>query len=128
MQVTATQSAQNVIIVATFDGTPSESNPIEFTKIPGNALSFAEAKKVTTYPSSAIVHQVASNSGTVTGDDRTIQYSINPEGQGVTIGSSSGVIVISWDSDPVNDYTITAELAEDEKYTRTTATYSLTVE
>ncbi len=128
MQVTATQSAQNVIVVATFDGKTSESNPIEFTRIPGNTLSFAQAKRTENAYTTESYTQAATKGDTVAGDTRNIQYSINPTGEGVTIDSSSGEVTIQRGSDPAGDYTITAELPEDEKYTRATATYSLTVE
>ncbi len=127
MQVTATQAAQNVIIVATFDGTPSESNPIEFTRIQGNTLSFAEATR-TEVSISVGFTQTATKSGAVAGDNRNIKYSISPADRGVTIDSSSGEVTIARDADPAGQYTITAELQQNEKYERSTATYSLTVQ
>ncbi len=125
IQVIATQSAQNVIIVATFDGRTIESNPIEFTRILGNILSFqnnslATSRGVTT-PA-----QTATKSGGVARDTRNIQYSISPTGEGVTIDSSSGAVTLT-SSATKRDYTITAVLPETEKYTRATATYSLIV-
>ncbi len=123
MQVTATQSAQNVIIVATFDGTTSESNPIEFTRIPGNTLSFpheALAGRDTTTSHTAI------KSGGVAGDTRNIKYTVSPTGEGVTIDSSSGRVEIT-SSATERDYTITAELQQNAKYERSTATSKLEV-
>ncbi len=126
MQVTATQSAEYVIIVAMFHGYTIESNHIEFARIQGNTLSFAEAWK-TPKSSGGEVHQVASNSETVTGDDRTIAYSISPTGKGATIDSASGVVTLDIHADGVYDriFIVTAKLAEDEKYERATATYRL---
>ncbi len=126
MQVTATQSAQNVIIIATLDGKTTESNPIEFTRIQGNTLSFTEVKKITHNPSNAAVYLVASNSGTVAGDDRAIRYSISPTGEGVTIDNSSGEVTAT-SSATKREYTITAELPETEKYRRATASYTFVV-
>ncbi len=128
MQVTATQSAQNVIVVATFDGRTSESNPIEFTRVQGNTLSFAQAKRTVNPGTTASYTQTATNSGTVAGDNRNIQYSVSPTGEGVIIDSSSGEITFKREADIAGDYTITAELQQNAKYTRATATYSLTVE
>ncbi len=125
MQVTATQSAQNVIIVATFDGTTSESNPIEFTRIPGNTLSFTQAS-ASVIPGLNLT-QTATKSGTVAGDTRNIQYSITPTGKGGTVDSVSGTVKLDTNLDGVHDevFTVTAELPEDEKYTRATATYTV---
>ncbi len=122
MQVTATQSAQNVIIVATSDGGTSESNPIEFIRIPGNTLSFND--NLLTLETSNILTIPATKSGTVAGDTRNIRYSLSPTGQGVTIDSSSGKITVS-SSVTEREYIITAELPQDEKYERSTATRKL---
>ncbi len=125
MAVTATQSAQNVIIVATLDGRTIESNSIEFTRIPGNALSFqynslATSRGITTSA------QTATKSGGVAGDTRNIQYSVSPTGQGITIDSSSGAVTLT-SSATEGDYTITAELPQTAKYERVTASYTLVV-
>ncbi len=45
-------------------------------------------------------------------------------GQGVTVDRSSGEVIIS-SSATEGAYTITAELQEDEKYTRAIATYTV---
>ncbi len=127
IEVTATQSAQNVIIVATFDGRTTESNPIEFTRKQGNTLSFTEARVIHN-PSSSPVYQAATNSKTVTGDDRTVRYTITPTDTDVTIDSSSGEVTIDEESDSAGEYTITAELPQDEKYTRATASYTFVIE
>ncbi len=126
MQVTATQSAQNVIIVATFEGKTSESNPIEFTRIPGNTLSYARTTRTVNPDTTGGISPFVTRSETVAGDTRNIQYSVSPTGQGVTIDSSSGDVSIDLDATERN-YIITAELAEDEKYEQSTATYTLTI-
>ncbi len=126
MQVTATQSAQNVIIVATFDGSTTESNPIEFTRIPGNTLSYARTTRTVNPDTTGGISPFVTRSETVAGDTRNIQYSVSPTGQGVTIDSSSGDVSIDLDATERN-YIITAELAEDEKYEQSTATYTLTI-
>ncbi len=123
MAVTATQSAQNVIIVATFRGSTIESNPIEFTRIQGNTLSFQT--DVATRRGTTTIDK-ASKSGAVAGDTRDIKYSVSPTGEGVTIDSSSGEVTVS-SSATEREYTITAELQQNEKYERSTATYKLLV-
>ncbi len=124
MQVTATQSAQNVIIVATLAGLSSESNPIEFTRIQGNTLSFARAR-LTQAPITTFT-QKATKSGGVAGDTRTIRYSLNRTGWNVNINSNSGEVEIKWNADP-SSFIITAELPQNAKYERSTATYTLVV-
>ncbi len=123
MYVSATQSAQNVIIVATFDGRTSESKPIEFTRIPGNTLSF-QGNIITERGTTTRV--TATKSGGVAGDTRNIKYSVSPTGQGVTIDSSSGVVTITSTATERN-YTITAELQQNAKYEQSTATGKLDV-
>ncbi len=124
MQVTATQSAQNVIIIATVDGLTEESEPIEFTRIPGNTLSFAQATR-TENPDSTFT-QTATKSGTVAGDTRNIKYSVSPNGNRVDIDSSSGEVrVLNYAI--AGDYAITAELQQNAQYEKSTATYILTV-
>ncbi len=125
MQVTATQSAQNVIIVTTFNGKTSESNPIEFTRIPGNTLSFAHGFTANPDITESFT-QTATKSGTVAGDTRNIKYTVNPTGEGVTIDSSSGKITIARDATERN-YMITAELQQNAKYKRSTAISTLTI-
>ncbi len=125
MQITATQSAQNVIIVATFDGTTSESNPIEFTRIQGNTLSFTSSNL--RLLRSGTRTQTASKSGTVAGDTRNIKYSVSPTGRGVSIDSVSGEVTASLEAKEI-EYTITAELQQNAKYIRATATYTITVQ
>ncbi len=126
IRVIATQSAQNVIIVATLDGRTIESNPIEFTRIPGNTLSFTTTGRIEDPNAIANLTETATKSGTVAGDTRDITYSVSPTGQGVTIHSGSGRITIALDATE-GDYIITAELPQDEKYTKATATYTLTL-
>ncbi len=74
MQVTATQSAQNVIIVATFDGTTSESNPIEFTRKQGNTLNFADATMIAS-PGDTLI-QTASKVGAGAENNREETYRV----------------------------------------------------
>ncbi len=125
MQVTATQSAQNVIIVATFDGRTSESDPIEFERVPGNTLSFQYDPLVTARGTT--LEQTATKSGTVAGDTRDITYSVSPTGAGITIDSSSGEVTVT-SSATERGYTVTAELPETEKYTKATVSYRLVIE
>ncbi len=123
-QVTATQYAQNVIIVATDNGLSAESEPIEFTRQQGNTLSFAQAS-YTRGRGNITVTQTATKSGGVAGDTRNIRYSISPRRINVTsINSSSGKVIIAYHGGP-RTYTITAELPRTAKYERSTATYTL---
>ncbi len=127
MEVAATQSAQNVIIVATVDGLTEESDPIEFRRKQGNALSFAQASRTTARGRNTFT-QTATKSGGVAGDDRAIVYSINPTGKYGTIDSASGTATFVtqtgiWDI----TFTVTAELEQNEKYERATATYTLDI-
>ncbi len=124
MQITATQSAQNVIIIATVDGLTEESDRIEFRRKQGNALSFAQPrrseKRRTTFT------QTASKSGAVAGDTRDITYSVYPSVFGVSVDSSSGEVAVNFIAD-YRRYTITAQLPRTAKYERSTATYTLVV-
>ncbi len=126
MQLTATQPAQNVIIVATFNGKTSESNPIEFTRIQGNTLSFPGASRKEDPTSIADFTLTATKSETVAEDTRDIEYSISPTGAGLTIDSSSGKVTIALDATE-RDYTIIAELQQNAFYKRSTAMYTLTI-
>ncbi len=129
-RITATQSAKgDYLFVEAILGEDKIGVGFEFTRKQGNTLSFAEASKVTYDPSLATVYQVATNSGTVTGDDRTIVYSISPTGRGGTIDSASGAVTLDTNADGVYDrtFTVTAELPQDEKYTRATATYTVEI-
>ncbi len=123
MQVTATQSAQNVIIVATLNGKTTESNPIKFTRIQGNALIYLNGVLV---GRDTTTRHTPSKSGGVAGDTRNIKYSVSPTGEGVTIDSSSGEITVS-STATERVYTITAELQQNAKYERSTATSELEV-
>ncbi len=126
-EITATQSAQNVIIIVTHNGLSAESEPIEFTRIPGNTLSFADEDIGVVAPKGAEVYQVATKSGGVAGDERAIVYSIIPIGSGGTIDSASGAVTLDTNAENINaiTFTITAELPQTEKYERATATYDL---
>ncbi len=126
MQVTATQSAQNVIIVVTLDGDSIESNPIEFTRIPGNYLYFEQISRTVNPNINRSIIVSVTNNNAVAEDNRNIQYSVSPTGQGVTIDSSSGVVAIT-SSATERDYTITAELEQNAKYDKTTAVFTLTL-
>ncbi len=128
MQVTATQSAQNVIIVAKLAsaGFTVYSDPIEFTRKQGNTLSFAIAR-YTRGDGNVIITQTATKSGTVAGDTRDIRYRISPTKLNVTsINRSSGRVKIAYHGNS-RTYTITAELPRTAKYERSTATYTLVV-
>ncbi len=129
MQITATQSAQNVIIVATLNGESIESNPIEFTRIQGNTLSFANnANGITLKRSgeSKYTQAIRVHTTSVRGDNRGVTYSINPTGRGGTIDSASGEVTLTQSAANVK-FTVTAELPQTEKYRRATATYTLAV-
>ncbi len=129
MQITATQSAQNVIIVVTDNGLSAESEPIEFTKKQGNGLSFANkyVNKTLGDGRQATHTQTATNDGTVTGDNREIIYEISSQaGQGAAINSNSGEITLTEESSR-RTFTVTAILEEDEKYIRSAASYFITI-
>ncbi len=85
-------------------------------------MSFADAT-MTASPGDTLI-QTASKVGAVAGDNREETYRVDPMGQGVTVDRSSGEVIIS-SSATERAYTITAELQEDEKYTRATATYTV---
>ncbi len=127
-RLTATKSIKNeeLFIVARL-GANTVGVPFEFTRIPGNTLSFSISERVEASISVGLT-QTATKSGAVAGDTRNIKYSISPADRGVTIDSSSGEVTIARDTDPVGQYTITAELQQNAKYERSTATYSLTVQ
>ncbi len=126
MQVTATQSAQNVIIVVTDNGLSVESDPIQFTRTQGNTLSFMNPLVTPTLNAAgkATHTQTATSDGTVVEDDREIVYSIN--GIGATIDSSSGKVDFTSESGRTIAY-VTAELPQTEKYERSTARYEFNV-
>ncbi len=127
MEVTATQSAQNVIIVATDNGLSAESDPIEFTRQQGNTLSFAQTSR--TARRSNVFTEAATKSDTVAGDTRNIRYSIRPSRKEARIHSTTGKVSI-WKFATGFDYnrfTITAELQQTAKYERSTATYTLVI-
>ncbi len=133
IQVIATQSAQNVIIVATFDGRTIESNPIEFTRIPGNTLSFAQASRTQKWKRTTVTFtQTATKSGGVAGDTRDIKYSgfakefASASVIGFTVNRDTGKVTAT--GAPKTTYTITAELPQTEKYTRATASYTFVIE
>ncbi len=125
MQVTATQSAQNVIIVATFRGSTTESNPIEFTRIQGNTVRFKNENWL--LDRGDTLDNKARKIERVAADTRNIKYSISPTGRGVSIDSSSGKVTAKNNADLIT-YTVTAELEQSEKYKRATDTYTVTAD
>ncbi len=133
MQVTATQSAQNVIIIATVDGLTEESDPIEFTRIQGNTLSFAKTSRTERWTSSTVTFtETATKSETIAGDTRNIRYSafakifgVSASVNGVTVNGNTGQVTAR--SASKGRYTITAELQQTAKYERSTATYTLVI-
>ncbi len=133
MEVTATQSAQNVIIIVTDNGLTEDSDPIEFARIPGNTLSFAQASRTQRWSTNIVTFtQTATKSNTVAGDTRNIRYSVRcrdytPKSQGVSLNSNTGQVTIRGASAIKGTCTITAELPQNEKYERSTATYTLTI-
>ncbi len=130
MQVTATQYAQNVIIVAKLAriGLTLYSDPIEFTRKQGNTLSFAQASYTKRQNFKVTVSQTATKSGTVAEDTRDIKYRINPTGYGVNFGASvdrnSGAVTLK-NMTPSDTFTVTAELPRTAKYERSTARYKI---
>ncbi len=129
-RISATESVSAVVIEVRRAGYSGkvESDPIEFTKKAGNGLSFvssSEEKRVST--TSATFTQSATNDRAVTGDDRSVVYSISPTGQGATINPSSGEVTIT-PAASINGFTVTATLPANAKYTASnTATYTLNV-
>ncbi len=127
-QVTATQSAAGIIIVAKRAGYAGsvESDPIEFTKQAGSTLRFATANKNTMYATGGNTYtQTASNDRSGSGDIRNIEYSISPTGAGASIDLSSKV---NFTPGAIGTtFTITATKAESAKYEVQTASYQLTV-
>ncbi len=129
-RISATESVSAVVIEVRRSGYSGkvESDPIEFTKKAGNGLSFvssSEEKRVST--ASATFTQSATNDRAVTGDDRSVVYSISPTGQGATINPSSGEVTIT-PAAAINGFTVTATLPANAKYTASnTATYTLNV-
>ncbi len=126
MQVTATQYAQNVIIVATVDGLTEESDSIEFTRIQGNTLSFAHATRTARRQGGRTFTQTAIKSETVTEDDRAIRYTMRRNTHGAKINPSTGKITIKFYAD-VGPRTVTAKLQQTAKYEESTATYTITI-
>ncbi len=134
MQVTATQYAQNVIIVVTDNGLNEDSDPIEFTRIPGNTLSFAQARRTQKWtPSTVTFTQTATKNRTVAGDTRDIRYSVRCRGKftptidGVSVNENTGEVTIRGALTLAGTCTFTAELPQTAKYERSTATYTLVI-
>ncbi len=125
MQVTATQSARNVIVVATLDSFTSESDPIEFTRKQGNTLSFAQASYTKRQNGNITLTQKAIKSGGVAGDTRSIKYRINFDRFGASINKDSGTATLQFYTR--GTYTVTAELPRTAKYERSTAKYTIIV-
>ncbi len=127
MQITATQAASNVIIVATLDGGTTESNPIEFTKQAGSTLKFVNIDVPVEYGKSGNTHtQTATNDRAVAGDTGVVAYSISPTGVGASIDTASGKVDFTLRA-VGNTFTITARKAQSAKYEAQRASYQLTV-
>ncbi len=128
-QVTATQAATGIIIVATRAGYTGsvESDPIEFTRQAGSTLNFVYVNKNTMYATGRNTYtQVATNDRSVRGDTRNIEYSISPMGVGASINTVSGKVDFTLAAIG-NTFTITARKAQSAKYEAQTASYQLTV-
>ncbi len=128
-QVTATQAAARIIIVATRTGYAGsvESDPIEFIKQAGSTIRFANANKNIIYATGRNSYtQVATNDRSVSGDTRNIKYSISPTGAGASIDTVSGKVNFTPGAIG-KTFTITARKAESARYEEQTASYQLTV-
>ncbi len=128
-QVTATQAAARIIIVAKRAGYAGsvESDPIEFTRQAGSTLRFATVNKNTMYATGRNTYtQVATNDRSVRGDTRNIEYSISPTGASASIDTASGKVDFTLAAIG-NTFTITARKAESAKYEAQRASYQLAV-
>ncbi len=128
-QITATQPAANIIIVAKRRGYTGsvESDPIEFRRQAGSTIRFATVNKNTMYATGGNTYtQVATNDRSVSGDTRDIEYSISPTGAVASIDSVSGKVDFTVAAIG-NTFTITARKAQSAKYEAQRASYQLTV-
>ncbi len=128
-QVTATQPAANIIIVATRTGYAGsvESDPIEFTRQAGSTLNFANIDVPVQYGKGNTHTQTATNDRAVAGDTGVVSYSISPMGAGVSIDTASGKVVFTLAAIG-KTFTITATKAESAKYEAQRASYQLRVQ
>ncbi len=127
-QITATEPAANIIIVATrenYKGS-TESDPIEFTKQAGNTLRFANIDVPVQYGKGNTHTQTVTNDRVVAGDTGVVAYSISPTGAGASIDTVSGKVVFTLAAIG-KTFTITARKAESAKYEAQTASYQLRV-
>ncbi len=128
-QVTATQAATRIIIVAKRTGYAGsvESDSIEFTKQAGSTLRFATANKNTMYATGRNTYtQSATNDRSVSGDTRNIEYSISPTGAGASVDTVSGKVDFTLAAIGTT-FTITARKAQSAKYEAQRASYQLIV-
>ncbi len=129
-QVTATQSATGIIIVAKRTGYAGsvDSDPIEFTRQAGSTLKFANIDVPVEYGKSGNSYtQTASNDRAVAGDTGVVAYSISPTGAGASIDMASGKVGFTLAAIG-KTFTITARKAESAKYEAQTASYQLRVQ
>ncbi len=129
MAIDATQAVSAVVVVARRTGYAGsiESDPIEFTKQAGNTLRFANANENTMYDTGGNTYkQTATNDGSVSDDNRNIEYSISPTGQGASVNPVSGQVSLTAGA-AGRQFKITAKKAADEKYRKQSATYELRV-
>ncbi len=128
-QVTATQAAARIIIVAKRTGYAGsvESDPIEFIRQAGSTLSFANTNKNIMYATGGNSYtQTATNDRSGSGDTRNIEYSISPTGASASVNTGSGKVTLTPGAIGTT-FTITARKAESAKYEAQTASYRLTV-
>ncbi len=128
-QVTATQPAANIIIIAKRTGYTgsTESDLIEFTRQAGSTLKFVNINVSVEYGKSGNSYtQTATNDRSVRGDTRNIKYSISPTGAGASIDTGSGKVNFALKAIGTI-FTITATKAESAKYEAQTASYQLRV-
>ncbi len=129
-QVTATQPAANIIIVAKRTGYAGsvESDPIEFTRQAGSTLTFANIDVAVEYGKSGNTYtQTVTNDRVVAGDTGVVSYSISPMGAGASIDTGSGKVDFALGA-VGKTFTITASKAESAKYKVQTASYYLRVQ
>ncbi len=129
-EVTATQPAANIIIVAKRRGYTGsvESELIEFTRQAGSTLKFANIDVPVQYGKSGNTHtQAVTNDRVVAGDTGVVSYSISPTGAGASIDTGSGKVDFTVAATG-NTFTITARKAESAKYEAQRASYQLRVQ
>ncbi len=127
-QVTATQPAANIIIVAKRAGYTGsiESDPIEFRRQAGSTLKFANIDVAVEYGKGNTHTQTVTNDRVVAGDTGVVSYSISPTGAGASIDTGSGKVDFVLAAIGTT-FTITARKAESAKYEAQRASYQLRV-